>query len=113
VVIISALVSLVVSLLTVAALTSWLSRNASSNSSAQTVGTTGTGRNPAEGGTSNMLTVKVVLQVEGGRVTRAYVAEHRAGLEAYEAVALRVARERRYPASVSGQDTASVTVITP
>ncbi|HKS26265.1 MAG TPA: DUF4388 domain-containing protein [Pyrinomonadaceae bacterium] len=113
VVIISALVSLVVSMLTVAALTIWLGSRTTSNSSAQTAGATGTGRSAAQAGASNVLTVNVVLQVEGGRVTRAFVAEHRPGMEAYEAAALRAARARRYPPGVSGQDTVSVTVIAP
>lgn len=106
-VIISALVSLVVSLLTVVALTIWLGGRTSSSPSAQTAGAAGTA------GASNTQTVKVVLEVEGGRVTRASVAEHRPGMEAYEAAALRTARQRRYPAGVSGQDTVSVTVIGP
>lgn len=113
VIIISALVSLVVSLLTVIGLTSWLGSRSSQESSAQTVGTSGASRNPSVASSSNALTVKVVLQVEGGRVAQAYVAEPRAGLEAYEAVALRIARARRYPSGVSGQDTVLVTITAP
>lgn len=113
VVIISAIVSLLVSLLTVVGVTSWLGRRGSDDSSAQTIGRTGATRNPSEAGSSNALTVKVVLQVEKGNVTQAYVAEERSGLEAYEAQALRIARGRRYPPGVSGQDTVLVTIIAP
>jgi hypothetical protein len=113
VVIISALVSLVVSLLTVVGLTSWLSSRGNQDSSAQTTGVVGASRNPSQSGASNTLTVKVILQVEGGRIAQAYVAERHPGLEAYEALALRIARERRYPTGVSGQDTVSVTIIAP
>ena len=111
VIFISALVSLVVSLLTVVGLTSWLGSRGRQESSAQTLG--GVSRNPSEAGASNSLTVKVVLQVEGGLVKQAYVAERRPGLEAYEALALRIARGRHYPTGVSGQDTVSVTIIAP
>lgn len=111
--VISALVSLVVSLLTVVGLTSWLMSRDRQESSAQTIGMTGAGSNSSATGASNALTVKVVLQVEDGRVTQAYVAEQRPGMEAYEALALRIARGRRYPAGVSGQETVAVTIIAP
>jgi hypothetical protein len=57
--------------------------------------------------------VKVVLRVENGRVMRAFVAEHRQGMEAYEARALKVARGRRYPAGTSGEDTVLVRIDSP
>lgn len=113
VIIISALVSLVVSLLTVIVVTSWFGRSGPQDSAAQSIAGTGAGRNPSEAGSSNALTVKVVLQVEGGRIAQAYVAEQRPGLEAYEALALRIARGRRYPAGVSGQDVVLVTIAAP
>jgi hypothetical protein len=55
-------------------------------------------------------TVNVVLQIENGRVTRASVLVHHPGLDDYEAAALRTARQRRYPASFSGQETVPVQV---
>lgn len=110
VIIMSAIVSVVVSLLTVAALTSWLSRKGAQASSVQAIGNSGATGNQAASA-SNMITVKVVLQVEGGRVMQAFVAEHQPGLEAYETLALKVARGRRYPASASGQDTVLVPII--
>jgi hypothetical protein len=42
-------------------------------------------------------TIEVVVQIEEGHVTEAYVQNPQAGLGAYEATALRIARERRYP----------------
>ncbi|HEY0407045.1 MAG TPA: hypothetical protein VGC89_15040, partial [Pyrinomonadaceae bacterium] len=57
--------------------------------------------------------VKVSLRVEMGRVTQASVAEHRPGMEAYEALALRLARARRYASTASGQDTVSVRINAP
>lgn len=109
IVIISAVVSLIVSLLTVVALTSWLGRRGMEASAMDNARASGSQSAVA----SNALTVKVVLQVEGGRVAQARVAEHQAGMEAYEALALRLARGRRYPPGVSGQDTVSLTIIAP
>lgn len=109
----SALVSLVVSLLTVAGFTSWLGRRGYQDSSVPGIRRDGASANSSEADTSNAPTVKVVLQVEGGRVVQASVAERQPGLEAYEGLALRIARERRYPASVSGQDIVSVRIVAP
>jgi hypothetical protein len=111
IVIISSLVSLIVSLLTVVGLTSWLGGRVIQDSSALNGGSAG--RDQSSAGASNAITVKVILQVEGGRVVQAYVAEHRQGGEAYEALALRIARARRYPQNVSGQDTVLVPIIAP
>jgi hypothetical protein len=60
---------------------------------------------PAQGGT-----VRVILQVENGRVTQASIGNHKPGMEAYEALALRIARQRRYPAAASGQQTVMIKV---
>jgi hypothetical protein len=46
--------------------------------------------------------VQVLVEVENGRVVDARVWNPRPGADAYEAVALRMARERRYPESFSG-----------
>ena len=50
------------------------------------------------------------MQIENGRVAQASVANRRPGMEAYEALALRIARSRRYPAKVAGQETVSIKV---
>jgi hypothetical protein len=108
VVIISAVVSLLVSLLTVVALTSWFARRGAQGSAIEAARA-----NQSTAGAANAVTVKVALRVEAGRVTQANVAEHQPGLEAFEAMALRIARSRRYPPDASGQETVPVTIIAP
>jgi hypothetical protein len=49
-------------------------------------------------------TVKVLLRVEHGRVLNAMIQNPRAGLESFEALALRIARQRQYPKDFSGRD---------
>lgn len=49
-------------------------------------------------------TVTVVMQVVNGRVAQASVANPRPGMEAYEASALRIARQRRFPPGTAGQE---------
>lgn len=111
VIITSAVISLLVSLLTVIALASWFNKRAASSS--EVTGNAGAAGNQSEPVESNAQTVKVTVRVEDGRVTQAFVAEHRTGLEAYEALALRIARGRRYPAKTSGQDTLLVRINSP
>lgn len=103
----SAVVSLLVSVLTVVAVTSWANRRGAQGSSMQAVG------NQVSAGEVNGVTVKVSLQVEAGRVTKANVTEHEPGREAFEALALRIARGRRYPPEASGEDVVPVTIIAP
>jgi hypothetical protein len=50
------------------------------------------------------------LKVENGRVTQASIGNPRPGMDAYEALALRMARQRRFPAKSNGQETIAVTV---
>ncbi len=57
--------------------------------------------------------VKVVLQIENGRVLRAAIANPQPGMGAYEALAIRIARQRRYPAVSSGQETVTIRINTP
>lgn len=57
--------------------------------------------------------VKVVLQIENGRVSKAFVANPQAGMEAYQALALRIARGRHYPAGTTAQETVSVEIKAP
>ena len=54
--------------------------------------------------------IKVVMQIENGRVLNASVANHKAGLDSYETMALRIARQRRYPNTVSGGQTVTISV---
>ncbi|HSK64394.1 MAG TPA: DUF4388 domain-containing protein [Pyrinomonadaceae bacterium] len=54
--------------------------------------------------------VKVVMQIENGRVLKASVANSKPGMESYEALALRIARQRRFAANVSGGQTVTISV---
>lgn len=54
--------------------------------------------------------VQVRMTIERGRVLRAEVSNPRPGMAAYEALALRMARQRRYPEEFSGQETLRLSV---
>jgi hypothetical protein len=54
--------------------------------------------------------IPVVVRIEGGRVAEAYIRNGRADSEGYEATALRVARQRRYPRGKIGLETIIVQV---
>jgi hypothetical protein len=54
--------------------------------------------------------IRVVMQVENGRVLKASIANPKPGMESYEAMALRIARQRRYAATVNGGETVTITV---
>jgi hypothetical protein len=57
--------------------------------------------------------IKVVMQIENGRVLKASIANHKPGMDNYEALALRIARQRRYPKTLTGGETVTVTVNRP
>ncbi|HWS99613.1 MAG TPA: DUF4388 domain-containing protein [Pyrinomonadaceae bacterium] len=110
----SAVISLLVSLATVALLTRWMIKRdlaavlpAAAGGGARAVA--------AEGAraAANAQTIKVVVLVERGRVSQAFVEEHRPGMEAYEATALRIARGRRYSPASSGRETVEVSISSP
>jgi hypothetical protein len=63
--------------------------------------------------TPEIHSVKVVLQIEGGRVAQASIANHRSGMEAYEALALRIARQRRYPPQGATQEVVTIKLSPP
>ena len=54
--------------------------------------------------------ISVVMQIENGRVLKAAIANPKPGRESYEALALRIARQRRYAPSVSGGQTVTIAV---
>lgn len=54
--------------------------------------------------------IKVVMQIENGRVLKASIANPKPGMDGYEAMALRIARQRRYPATVTGGETVTINV---
>lgn len=57
--------------------------------------------------------VKVVLKIEGGRVAQASIANPRSGMEAYEALALRIARQRRYQSKGATQEMVTIKLSPP
>ncbi|HUE80868.1 MAG TPA: DUF4388 domain-containing protein [Pyrinomonadaceae bacterium] len=68
---------------------------------------------PKRAVSTGVQSVKVVLQIENGRVLRASIANPRPGMDAYEALAIRIARQRRYPAVSAGQETVTIRINTP
>lgn len=54
--------------------------------------------------------IKVVMQIENGRVLKASIANHKPGMDGYEAMALRIARQRRYPPATTGGETVTISV---
>jgi len=54
--------------------------------------------------------IKVVMQIENGRVLKASIANPRPGRDSYEALALRIARQRRYAATTNGGETITINV---
>ncbi len=54
--------------------------------------------------------IKVVMQIENGRVLKASIANPRPGMDSYEALALRIARQRRYAATTNGGETITINV---
>ncbi len=111
----SAAISLVVSLGTVALLARWMIKrdiaaafSETARGSAQVAGAKG-----SEHAGAGAQTIRVVVRVERGRVSQAHVEERRPGMEAYEALALRIARGRRYAPASSGQETVAVNISSP
>lgn len=54
--------------------------------------------------------IRVVMQVENGRVLKASIANPKPGMESYEALALRIARQRRFAPSVNGGESVTISV---
>jgi hypothetical protein len=57
--------------------------------------------------------VNVVMKIENGRVSQASIANHKVGMDSYEALALRIARQRRYGTQISGEETVRISVTQP
>ena len=54
--------------------------------------------------------IKVVMHIENGRVLKASIANPKPGMDSYEAMALRIARQRRFPSTVTGGETVTINV---
>lgn len=57
--------------------------------------------------------IRVVMQIENGRVLSAAIANHSPAMANFEALALRIARQRRYPAAKTGAETVTISVNKP
>jgi len=55
-------------------------------------------------------TIAVVVEIEEGRVTEAFIKQPQRELAAYEATALRLARQRRYPKGTTRRETINLPV---
>ncbi len=97
------------SLLAIMALTGRPIKNGPPTTSLQ-IKDTGSTTSPNKADDSSVKTVRVVVQIEKGRVSQAFIAHPQPGLESYEALALRVARGRHYPTGTTGQETISVEI---
>jgi hypothetical protein len=54
--------------------------------------------------------IRVVMQIENGRVLKASIANPKPGMDGYEALALRIARQRRFPTTTSGAETVTISI---
>ncbi len=54
--------------------------------------------------------IKVVMQIENGRVVNASIANRKPGMDTYEALALRIARQRRFASTVNGGQSVTISV---
>ena len=106
----SAIVSLLISFATVVLFTRWSIKRDLNAALAEMTKTrrSDAGRDVASNARAQ--TVKVRVEVEKGRVQQSFIEEHRPGMEAYEVLALRIARQRRYPETLNGQDTVLVKI---
>ena len=64
----------------------------------------------AKGAEPSSQPIRVVMQIENGRVLKASIANPKPGMNSYEALALRIARQRRYPATMNGGETVTISV---
>ena len=108
----SAIISLLVSVVTIIAFTRWSIKREVSDA-VREMAKSGRIDGMDESRSANAHTVRVRVEVERGRVARSFVEEHRPGLEAYETLALKIARQRRYAESANGQDTVLVQINEP
>lgn len=85
-------------------------RNEEPVAAAEAQATTKEAGERGEPGASSPQAIKVVMQIENGRVLKASIANPRPGRDNYEALALRIARQRRYPKTLTGGETVTINV---
>ena len=65
---------------------------------------------PPEPAQAASQTIAVVVEINEGHVTEAYVKTPQHGMAAYEATALRLARQRRFPKGTNRRETINLQV---
>jgi len=85
------------------------SKNAKNNSASETQALAGSKTSTSQDA-AILQSVNVVMQVENGRVVRASVANPRPGMDSYEALALRIARQRRFSETTNGEQSVRINV---
>ena len=108
----SAILLSLVGLLAVISLTGWLAQGDAARPSSR-MKSADSVTAPDEITGRNARTVEVVVRIENGRVAQAFVAHPQPGMEAYEALALRIARQRRYPVGTTAQEVVPVEINSP
>jgi Domain of unknown function (DUF4388) len=68
---------------------------------------------PAADSVASPQSITVIMQIENGRVLKASIANHKPGMDSYEGLALRVAKQRRYSSQVTGQESVKISVSRP
>jgi hypothetical protein len=106
----SAVISLLVSFVTVILFTRWSIKRDLNAALTELASTRRTEAGRGVATSAKAQTVRVRVEVEKGRVQQSFIEGHRPGMEAYEALALRIARQRRYLETVNGQDTVLVKI---
>jgi hypothetical protein len=98
----SAIILSLLTLLALISLTGWLTKRDADHSPSRIRSATAA---PVEiNDARDARTIEVVVRVENGRVAQAFIAHPQPGMEAYEALALRIARQRRYPKGTTAQE---------
>jgi Domain of unknown function (DUF4388) len=111
----SALLLSLLALLAVISLMGWLNKRdaASPRTRIKSAESSTTTTAPGESIDGGSRTIEVVVRIENGRVSQAFIAHPQPGMEAYEALALRIARQRRYLRGTTAQESVAVEIHSP
>lgn len=109
----SAILLLLLTLFSVIALAGWLTKREAAIAPSSRVKTSGSAVSPDATANSQARTIEVVVLIENGRVSQAFISNPRPGMEDYEALALRIARQRRFPTEAKGRETVAVLINAP
>lgn len=109
----SAILLLLLTLFSVIALAGWLTKRESAVVPLSRVKTSGSAGSRNEAANSHARTIEVVVLIENGRVSQAFINNPQPGMEDYEALALRIARQRRFPTEAKGRETVAVLINAP